>query len=335
MNIRQKLRIGNEYPYMYARVSARRAKLLEREEYEDLSKMQTGQIANRLEEGDYGREIDELGTEYSGAELIELAVNRNLARTMSKLIDISPNSLENVLKVYLRRYDIETLKRILRWKRNGKEKDIGSLMMPVNNFTFEEIEEMLEKNYTEILENIGFKGSTVDYQRHIKDAEDLKQTEAAMDEAYYKELRQMAEKVGSRQFSRFVKEELENDSIGLILRLKKGGESQEKIEEMIDERRTKLVDEVIQAEEYEQAVSRAVESGKVDHKESLEEIEQSMKVKRLEKALQMLHTEPLGVTSILGYVVAKMIEAENLKVLAQAREAGVDGDQIMENLVIA
>ena len=335
MIIRQKIPIGNDYPYMYARVSARRAKLLERQDYEDMIKMQTNEIANRLEEGDYSEEIEELGASYSGAELIELAVNRNLAKTMAKLIEISPESLKRVLKAYLRRYDIETLKRILRWKLNGSEEDIGSLMMPVNSYTFEEIEEMLEKNYDELVDGISFRDSEIDYRKYLEEAEGPKEIEAALDRAYHEELRLLSKEVGSRQFSRFVRKETENENLRKILRLRKGGASEEQIRKRISEKTTKLVGKALEAQDYNETVEIVVGAGKTDQKDTLGEIEQSMKVKRLQKSLKMLHTEPLGITSILGYMVAKMIEAENLKVLAQARASGVEGDEIIDNLVIA
>lgn len=339
MNIFQKLKKvrdrSRDYPYMYARVSARRAKLLDRQDYEDLLKMEVGEIANKLSEGDYSREIEELGSAYRGEELVELAANRNLANTMAKLIDISPLSLEKVIKVYLRRYDIETLKRILRWKLQGSNEEVSDLLMPVSRFEFEELRDMMEMDYEELVEEIGFRDSQIDYQKRVEGLEDLMEIENALDQAYIDELKILKDEVGSVHFARFISDEIEYEATSAALRLKNNDVEREEIISRIPENGTKIAEKIASADDIEEAMQIVVDEGKASPQDTLEEFEHSMQVNRLRKSLKMLHTEPLGMTSVLGYVVAKVIEVKNIRTLVQAKANDIDSEVIMENLVIA
>lgn len=338
MNFFQKLKKvrdrSRDYPYMYARVSARRAKLLDRNDYEDLLKMDVNEIANRLAEGDYGREIDELGSEYSGEELVELAANRNLANTMAKLIEISPSPLENVISVYLRRYDIETLKRILRWKKNGSKENLSDLLMPVSRFGFEDLKEMMEMEYEELLEEIEFRNSEIDYSDRVEDLETLVEIENALDQAYIDELQILEERVGSMHFSRFIRDEIEYEAVRTALRLKNNNIEKEDIIEKVPQNGTKIVTAIADANNVQEAMDMLVEENKATRQDTLEQFEHAMQVERLRKALTMLHTEPLGMTSVLGYVVAKVIEVKNIRTLVQAKANDVETEIIEENLVI-
>lgn len=326
-----------DYPYMYARVSAKRAKLLENGDYENLLKMQPNEIARKLEEGAYRSEINELGARYEGVELVELALNRNLSNELSHLCKIAPESLEKVIKAYLRKYDLRSIKRLLRWKKSGEEARIDELLIPVSNFDMENLRELSEKDFEEILEEIRFPDSEIDYRSSIEGKTDLKEIEHALDEAYYDELQKLSEAINTEQFRRFIREEVEHQNISTVLRLKKYGLPAEEISNyLVASNHSKLVENVLEAEELESAIDLVREEKDIGGFERLEDIEHALEVERLQKALTMLHTEPLGVTSILGYIVAKIIEVKNLRMLIRAKETGIQNlDTIRRNLVTA
>jgi V/A-type H+-transporting ATPase subunit C len=66
--------------YVNARVRARRAALFDSEDYRKLVRMGTGEIARYMEETEYESEMNALGARHSGVDLIEYALNRNLAK---------------------------------------------------------------------------------------------------------------------------------------------------------------------------------------------------------------------------------------------------------------
>lgn len=331
--------LEKDYPYMYARVSAKKKKLLDRNDYESLWKMQPNGIARKLEEGDYKKDIDELGSEHEGVELVELALMRNLSRTMSHLAEISPEGLKPVINAYLRRYDILSFKRLLRWKKGGEENNIESFLMPVGDYSIEDFRELSEKSFEEICEAVQFSDTDVDYCGAIDSSMDLREIERELDRQYYRELKQVSKTIGSQWFNRFVNQELEYENLKIALRLKKYGLEEEEIREwLVTDEFTDTLEQIIEAEDLEEAIEIVRESGKADVNgdQTLEDIEHSLEVARLNRALRNLHIEPLGATSILGYIIAKITEVKNLRMLIRAKETGIQNmETIKRNLVIA
>jgi len=331
--------LEKDYPYMYARVSAKKKKLLDRNGYEGLWKMQPNGIARKLEEGDYKEDIDELGSDHEGVELVELALMRNLSRTMSHLSEISPDSLKTVINAYLRRYDILSFKRLLRWKKGGGENDIDSLLIPVGDYSLEDFRELSEKSFEEICEAIDFPEAGVDYQSVIDPESDLREIERELDRQYYRELKNVSNTVGSQWFDRFVNRELEYENIKIALRLKKYDLEQDEIREwLVTDEFTDTLEQVIEAKDLEEAIEIVRDSGKaeVNGDQTLEDIEHSLEVAQLNRALRNLHIEPLGATSILGYIIAKITEIKNLRMLIRAKETGIQNiETIKRNLVIS
>jgi V/A-type H+-transporting ATPase subunit C len=331
--------LEKDYPYMYARVSAKKKKLLDRNDYESLWKMQPNGIARKLEEGDYKEDINELGSDHEGVELVELALVRNLSRTMSHLAEISPESLKPVLDAYLRRYDILSFKRLLRWKKGGGENDIDSFLIPVGDYSYEDFKELSEESFEDICKAIEFPEAGVDYQSVVDPEADLREIERELDIQYYRELKQVSDTVGSKWFDRFVDQELEYENLKIALRLKKYGLDRDKIREwLVTDEFTNTSEQIIEAEDLGKAIEVVRDSGKaeVNGDQTLEDIEHSLEVARLKRALRNLHIEPLGATSILGYVIAKIIEVKNLRMLIRAKETGIQNiETIKRNLVIS
>lgn len=340
MRLIQKLKTSGDHPYMYARVSAKRAKLLERNDYENLLKMEPNEIARNLEERDYQKDINQLGSRHDGVELVELALMRNVSRSMSELVEIAPESLEPVINSYLRRYDLLSIKRLLRWKRGGEKNSIEDFLVPVGRYNYEELKDLSNKEFEEICQLIEFPDSDIDYCSRVKPDQEINQIEKALDRAYYEEMDLVAEKVGSKWFERLVKQEAEIENLKIALRLKKYGTEPEEIREwMITDRLTGVVEDVITAENFNDVRKIIKNSDLVEiseREDTVEEIEHSLEVERLRRALRNLHIEPLGATSILGYITAKLIEIKNLRMLIRAKETGIQNlEVIRSNLVMS
>lgn len=333
------MKLSNDYPYMYARISAKKAKLLEEKDYDKLVKMQPSEIARNLEEGEYKSEINELGSKYDGVRLVELALARNLANTFSHLSDIAPETLEKTMKTFLRRYDILSLKRLLRAKKTESDEDVMSLLTPVTGYTLQELEELSTKSFDHIKDNIEFEDSAVNYQNYLEDKEELPEIEKALDQAYFDEMNLMASKIRNKHLKRFISEEMEYENLKIALRLKKYDTSSEEIKEnLLTNGKNRLVDSVVESSSLEEALDTVEKELNVTFEEEydLEQVEHQLEVARLENATKSLHREPLGITSIIGYIVAKTIEVRNLRMLIRAKETGIQNQEtIKDNLVIA
>src|SRR5947208_6791450 len=109
---------GN-YPYVTARVRAKKAALLLPDVYERMLQMEIPQIARVLSEGAYKAEILALATKASGVDLIELATSRNLAAVYTQIIEFSEGELRQMIGWYLDRFDVQNVKTIVRGKVFG------------------------------------------------------------------------------------------------------------------------------------------------------------------------------------------------------------------------
>ena len=332
MNILNK--IPKDYPYLNARVRAKGAQLLDRNDYESLLKMEANGIARKLEEGQYSREINELGSRLDGTELVETALQRNATRTLKDLIDESSEGLEKVLKVYFRRYDIESLKEVLRAKNQGEE--LGTIKAPGFDYPVKRLEKLFEKEFEEIIEEIEFDG-LVDYTDYISGDQTLQEFEKSIDQAYFDELEKLADKTGNSRLKKFLRKELEYENLRIVIRLKKYDISPDEIRgKCFNPEASKLVKACIEAESLEEALD-LIQSSKWDigDADEVEEVEHQLKVSRLRSSLKTLKTAPLGLAPIMSFAVAKMVEVENLRMMVQAKSTGAqDSEKIRENLVI-
>src|SRR6267143_6220031 len=109
---------GN-YPYVTARVRAKKGALLSADVYERMLQMEIPQIARVLSEGAYKEQILALATKASGVDLIELATSRNLAAVYTQIIGFSEGELRQMIGWYLDRFDVQNVKTIVRGKLFG------------------------------------------------------------------------------------------------------------------------------------------------------------------------------------------------------------------------
>src|SRR5512139_226014 len=108
-----------KYAYIVARVRAMKGKLIPKEMYPKFLNMDIPEITRFIGESGYKADVEELGKKYRGLDLIEHALNQNLALTYRKLIEVSQNEANYLITEYLRSWDIWNIKTILRGKFSG------------------------------------------------------------------------------------------------------------------------------------------------------------------------------------------------------------------------
>jgi Archaeal/vacuolar-type H+-ATPase subunit C len=326
------MRLNKDYPYMYARVSAKRAKLFDQSDYQNLVKMGPNEITRKLEEGTYQKEINDLGSNHSGVELAELALIQNLAREMKNLSEMADGNLQKVIKTYLRKYDILAIKRILSAKK-GKAQTIDNLK-PVSSLTKEEIQDLKEKNFQQIKESIKFKESTIDYQERLKESETLSQVQRSLDQAYYDDIIALSQKSGNKQLKEFIEEEIEYENLKIALRLKRYNIEKEEIDQRLLKSDNCSKVKQVMNKDFEEAMKYLIEELELNVEPEIEKVEHALEVHRLNTALRKLHTQPLGLSSILGYMTAKITEVKNLRMLIRAKETDIQNQETIKNQLV-
>ncbi len=349
----EKIKLGF-YPYTYVRTVVMRALLFRRDEYHKMLKMSFSEIAKFLQESHYKREINELATKYSGADLLELAINKNLASSFKKLIRISSFELGLLIKEYAKRKDIEDIKTILRGKfTNTEEKLILNSITAAGTLSYEFLISLLKK---ESIDEILKSNKIVDFSlfedglKYLKEKNSLVGVENTLDKYYYSHLIQFSNilpKEGAL-FRNFLLKEVEILNLLTLLRLKKAKLAKEAVKDFIilsgnkakDSKMAKLIDledlgqlsKALEKTEYKSMVVKGIEDFKKTG--SLIALETELYKYLLNKSVLFMHQHPLSIDVILGYMFAKDIESRNLNIMLKGKQLGLKEEFIESQLIL-
>lgn len=348
----KRVRLGF-YPYAYVRTTVMKSLLFKKEDYHKMLKMDFSEIAKFLQESHYKKEINALATEYSGADLLELALNRNLSESFKKLMRISSYELGLLIKEYTKRKDIEDIKTILRGKfTNADEKFILNSITAAGTLSYGFLASLLKK---ESIDDILKHNTLVDFSflnaglKDLKEKNSLVSIENALDKFYYNNLIQFSgtlPKEGAL-FKDFLLKEVDILNILTLLRLKKAKFGKEVVKNFLILSGDRLKDSKIlslaniddfdnfsralQKTEYKNTISKGFEEFKKNG--SLITLETELYKYLLNRSTLFMHQHPLSIDVILGYMFAKDIEVRNLRIIVKGKQLGLDEEFIENQLV--
>ena len=341
---------GN-YPYVTARVKAKRSSLLPKETYDRLLLMEVPEIARFLGEREYKAEMVDLGGRYGGVDLIENAVSRNLAVTYNKIFDFSEGSLRGMIGRYLDRYDLENVKTIVRARTYGASADDAREdLVPAGSFSEEFLDELLEAPslgavFRELQGTIyatalAILGKRPDEMANWSEWEDL------VSRLYYAELLASIPPAtdANRLMREFIQREIDILNLKTLLRawsakatfereifLEGGYEmTVEDLHELVGLDKPTLMRRLQDYSFYEDIAAAL---------ERVEETGIGVLIRRVEKvhlldAARYAHLHPLSILPILDYIVLKDREATNIRLIARGKESGLPTATIKDLLVV-
>jgi V/A-type H+-transporting ATPase subunit C len=148
---------GGNYSYVNARVKARKRNLLTGDAYPKLMKMGPGQIARLLGETAYREEMLRLASRYEGDELLEMALNANLARTYCDVLGFCKGELHDTVRLYLDRWNVWNLKTVMRGVHHGiPAHEVLEGIIPAGSISQDDFAALLELDSVErIIEHAG------------------------------------------------------------------------------------------------------------------------------------------------------------------------------------
>lgn len=348
----EKIKLGFN-PYTYVRTVVMRSLLFRKEDYHKMLKMEFSEIAQFLQHSHYRREINELATHYSGADLLELALNRNLAASFKKLMRISSYELGLLIKEYAKRKDIEDIKTILRGRfTNTDEKLILNSITAAGTLSHDFLASLLKKESIEdILKGNGLVEFSLfkDGLSELKEKNTLVGIENALDKYYYSHLIQfsgMLPKEGAL-FRNFLLKEVEILNILTLFRLKKakfdkdfikgsiilpGGKTKDsKIMALANVDDLDELSETLAKTEYKNIIAKGIEDFKKSN--SLITLETELYKYLLRQSILFMHQHPLSIDLILGYMFAKDVEVRNLRIIVKGKQLGLKEEFIESQLV--
>ncbi len=340
--------------YVNARVRSRRAALFADEDYRKLVRMGPSGIARFMEETEYEREINQLGTRFSGVDLIEYALNQNLARHFEDLLDWSNGRVYDRIARYLRKFDVWNLKTIIRGiYTDTPAEEIETDLIRAGELEESTIDRLLEVD--EIEDAIEVLGRTMYYEPLSEAYEVYEETgvlvplENALDREFYEHLLDDLGRPSEGPdalYVEFLQAEIDFRNARNALRLARSGSGLDPAEYYIeggvlfDESELsrlvtdydELVDHIAESGRYGDRLSTAL--GRLRDAESLIQFEHALDAALLEYSDRLSSIYPVSVSAVLSYILAKEREVENIRAIARGREVGLDETEIEEELVI-
>jgi len=341
---------GN-YPYVTARVKAKRALLLPKETYDRLLQMEIPEIARFLGEREYKAEMLALGARYRGVDLIEMATARNLAKTYNQIFEFSEGQLRSMVGRFLDRYDLQNIKTIVRAKTYGAAPaDVEEDLVPAGSFSAEFLHDLLEAPslddvfaslegtiYASAVALLGIKPSET---ANWSDWEDL------VSRMYYAELLASIppSTEANRLMRQFVQREIDIINLKTLLRVwaAKAAFQREVFLEGGFELDVADLREMVTLEKEELKRRLSEYSFYEDIAEPLDRVEETgigTLIRRVEKvhlmeAARYSHLHPLSILPVLDYIVRKDREVQNIRLIARGKESGLTTETIRDLLVV-
>jgi len=348
---------GNSGNYAYActRVKAKKSFLLSRETYSRMVVMDVHEIGRFLGETQYRDEMTKYAVRHSGADLVEVAVTRNLAASYSAVLGFTTGHLREMVANYLRRWDTFNVKTILRGKTSkARDDEILETLVPAGAFSEEFLRSLVAmtsiQDIMEVLVRQPSLGITPELLREVVDTGRLAPLEDHLDKVMYYDLLDVVKPTGTaeRLLRDFVRREIDVSNLKVLLKLKAERIPEERIQKYlipggmefsIDKLRsiaqsggmTQLMEELERSSMYED-IKAALEKFKDDKQLS------SLTI-AIDKALigtseKFAHFYPLSVLPIVNYMIRKKVEVDNIRIIARGKQSALPNRVIEELLVV-
>ncbi len=332
-----------KYAYIVARVRAMKGKLIPMEMYPKFLNMEIPEITRFIEESEYKKDVDELGKKYRGTDLIEHALNQNLALTYRKLIEVSQNEANFLVTEYLRSWDIWNIKTILRGKfSHASEDEILEDVVSGGQLRYRDLSEIVKIATVEGV--IAAFAKTPYYPALEGYKGDIAEIENSLDMMYYSNLIKAVQATGNKLFLKFLKTEIDLKNLKMLFRMKRAGMERDDIIRILIPGGMELkeadlarlaslsIGEFVRAlEEYSYWAAISDISGELT---SLINIETRLDKYGLMYASQISYYYPLSILPILDYIVSKKLEVDNLRIIVRGKETALPEDIIKAHLVM-
>lgn len=334
-------------PYTFARVSAMKSKLIDRADYHKLLKMDLISITRYLQESSYKEVITELSTKYDGIDLVDHSLRKSQVRTFDKLRKISPKSVVEIIDLYLGRWDFQNLKIVLRGiYSNAKREEVMDLIEAIGNHSKEHFGELFDTGSI----HDAIKSSKIVTEKEMKDVyESFKSTNRLIDlENRLDHLSFEKEAEGSKMcpiygetFRRFLLRDIDITNIKNLLRFKKEKLDPKTIMEYmiiegskLDKRMLEKLSKTDSTESLIEALKKTYYGKHIDFNAPAIEIELSLTNFNLKNAALKSHQNPMSISSVISFMISKMIEIKNIRSIVKSKHLGIDEEYIEKKLLI-
>lgn len=344
---------GN-YAYACTRVKAKKRFLLSRETYSRMLVMDVYEIGRFLGETQYRDQMTRYASRNSGANLVEVAVTRNLAETYSDILGFCTGHLREMVGDYLKRWDTFNVKTVLRGRITGvREEELVDTLVPAGELSEAYLRSLIQMPQTqEVMDALSKRpslGITPELVREVADSGRLAAFEDHLDKVMYYDLLNDIEPTNTAEkiLRDFVRREIDVTNLKILLKLKAEKVPEDKVVKYLipggmeygldrlralaqQEGLTPAIEELEKSSMYDE-IKASVEQFKVDQK--LSGITIALDKALIRTSEKFAHFYPLSVLPIVNYMIRKKVEVDNIRIIARGKQSGLP-TKVIEGLLV-
>tara|TARA_A100001037_G_C15096907_1_gene611938 strand:+ start:651 stop:1715 length:1065 start_codon:yes stop_codon:yes gene_type:complete len=328
-----------------ARAKARKASLIDSTRMRQLLQQSPDAIGTSIAEFGYRAEIDLYAGRYTGADLIEAALNHNLDSDFDSVLRFCQGDLKSMVAVYVERFSYQNAKTVLRAIHSGTSVEmVASEVLP---------EENSNNNYwLDIIRNCNTLGDAVNAMSgtpwglalsKLETDSNLQQMEDALDSAYYNDAIASIQGSGCHpMLVRYIRNEIDHRNVINQFRgLRQGINGEDRDALMIGGGKIpKSVLKTASAADSNEGVLEALrratsfdDSGFEDAIQasatSLDPVVTLLQDQRRSMMRRFAHLNPISAFPVIHYIESKVLEVQNIRLLVRGKAAGLP-DEVIE-----
>lgn len=334
--------------YLVTRVHGLRTHLIEPRDIRILAKAKTlREISDSLLKTPYATEVGKLPTEELDAAALEQVFLRTLVERFFFLPKAAQGSMQDLLKQYCTRFEVENIKRIIRAKHGGQKREEPKLIPLPREKTLVNFGALLEANSIDEVVSLlreTVYGSLSEKLQPYRETNATIVLEAALNEIYFSKIWKMAERVSGKGLRALVGEEMDLTNLLNTFSLKTRELNPSVIEDSLIHSAYSLPEaklrSLIQSRledapsiltgRYSKLASEAVSLLKSGSSSSLE----TLFFKQLyEDASLALRTSSLDAGYVVAYLLLCECEAKNLISIAISKQLNLSEEEIEQGLL--
>ena len=339
------------YAYSNARVKGMRAHLLSQQQIDELvSARSVEELMGMLNNMGYREDFVKPAVKYGGADLVELALGRNMARTFTKGLGFTPKHGKATVAALIDKWDVHNVKTILLAKSmGGDSKRIEPFLVNAGSLGEDRLAELLRresvKGVVEELQGTAYREPLAEAYGEYEKRGEISVLLSALDASYYASLplRIGASHRDEHVILELVKTEVDAKNVMNVLRAKKAGMKEEAARRMFvgqGKLNARELDKLAECENVEAVVAEL--KGRFDLQGALEKFRQDSSLAHfevelerriVERGLLALRRSMFSVGAIASFLFLKEQEIGNIRKIVRGVEFGVPREEIKAMVV--
>jgi V/A-type H+-transporting ATPase subunit C len=328
-----------------ARAKARKASLIDSTRMRQLLQLGPDTIGTSIAEFGYRNEIDLYAGRFTGADLIEVALNHNLDADFDSVLGFCQGRLKGMVAVYVDRFSYQNAKTVLRAIHSGASIEmVAGQVLPEENLNNSHWLDMV-RNCNTLGDVVNAMSGTPWGQALSKlDADaNLQQMEDALDTGYYSTaLASIRGPDGHPLLERYLRTEIDHQNIINQFRgLRQGiiGENRDALMihgGKINKAALKAASQAESNEALLEVLRRAPSFDDTGFEEaiqassiSLDPVVTLLQTQRRVMMRRFAHLNPISAFPVIHYIESKVLEVQNIRLLVRGKSAGLP-DEVIE-----